>query len=153
MRAAETVTRLTRRPVSSFRHSLYISTMAIAESDVYRLIGEEGFSRLVAAFYERVKTDDILRPLYPQNDLAGAEVRLRGFLIQRFGGPDEYSRQRGHPRLRMRHAPFKVDRVARDRWMQLMTAAMDACAISTDLRNVLEPYFVDTATFMINHAG
>ena len=80
----------------------------LLDTHVYSVIGEEGFRRLVAAFYRRVATDDILSPMYPKKDMAGAEERLRGFLIQRFGGPDHYSQRRGHPRLRMRHAPFKI---------------------------------------------
>src|SRR5437763_15531432 len=96
----------------------------IPEDQIYAAIGEEGFARLIGAFYRRVKGDDLLAPLYPQQDFAGAEERLRLFLIQRFGGPATYSDQRGHPRLRMRHAPFAVTQAGRDRWMELMEAAI-----------------------------
>src|SRR6266478_5579510 len=98
--------------------------MDLLDTRIYSLIGEEGFTRLVADFYSQVPTDDILGPLYPPGDLAGAEKRLREFLIQRFGGPDTYSQRRGHPRLRMRHARFHIDRRARDRWMQLMERSL-----------------------------
>src|SRR4051794_29326373 len=99
--------------------------MDLLDTQIYFMIGEEGFTRLVAAFYRRVPTDEILGPMYPKQDFAGAEERLRNFLIQRFGGPDHYSQQRGHPRLRMRHAPFAVTQSGRDRWVQLMEAALE----------------------------
>src|SRR6266487_6962920 len=98
--------------------------MDLLDTRVYSLIGEEGFARLVGGFYRRVATDDILRPLYPEPDLVGAELRLREFLIQRFGGPFRYSETRGHPRLRMRHAPFHIDQRGRDRWVELMEASL-----------------------------
>ena len=85
----------------------------VSEAEVYSIIGEDGFTRLVSAFYRRVPNDPVLGSMYPRHDFVGAEARLRGFLIQRFGGPDDYSQKRGHPRLRMRHAPFRVDAVAR----------------------------------------
>jgi len=123
----------------------------IPEDQIHATIGDEGFHRLIAAFYRRVKTDDILGPLYPQQDFAGAEVRLRLFLIQRFGGPTTYSNQRGHPRLRMRHAPFPVDERARNRWIDLMEQALAEVALPADVLPTLRKYFHDTATFMINH--
>ncbi len=95
------------------------------EQEVYSSIGEEGFRRLVSNFYRRVPGDDILGPMYRGRNLAGAEERLRGFLIYRFGGPQTYIEDRGHPRLRMRHAPFAIDKAARDRWIELMTAALN----------------------------
>jgi hemoglobin len=98
----------------------------IDEVDVYRLIGEDGFARLVHAFYVQVPSDPILGAMYPRHDLAGAEQRLRDFLIGRFGGPPRYIEQRGHPRLRMRHMPFKLDEAARDRWVALMDRALDS---------------------------
>src|SRR5437868_1161722 len=98
--------------------------MDLLDTHVYARIGEEGFTRLVAGFYRRVAGDEILSAMYPKEDLAGAERRLREFLIQRFGGPQTYSQQRGHPRLRMRHAPFAIDQRARDRWVSLMEAAL-----------------------------
>ncbi len=122
------------------------------EQDVYTAIGEEGFRRLVSAFYRRVPADDILGPMYSGRDLAAAEDRLRGFLIYRFGGPPSYIEQRGHPRLRMRHLPFAVDQSARDRWLQLMTAALDETDLPLDAKTVLTGFFESTATFLINRA-
>ena len=84
--------------------------------------GEETFRRLVHRFYQGVAEDPVLRPLYPEADLSGAEVRLRMFLEQYWGGPRTYSEQRGHPRLRMRHAPFAVDQADRDAWLRQMRA-------------------------------
>src|SRR5688572_24114941 len=97
----------------------------MTDAQVYEAIGEAGFTRLVRAFYAQVPTDSILGPMYPADDLEGAEVRLRDFLIGRFGGPPRYIEQRGHPRLRMRHMQFKLDQRARDRWVQLMDQAFD----------------------------
>jgi hemoglobin len=114
------------------------------------VIGEAGFTRLVAAFYRYVATDDILRPMYPEADLAGAEVRLRDFLIQRFGGPQNYSAQRGHPRLRMRHAPFSINRRGRDRWVELMEAALAEAELPAQVLAPLREFFHEAATFMIN---
>ena len=122
----------------------------LLDTYVYGLIGEDGFTRLVAAFYRRVATDDILAPMYPKHDLAGAEQRLRGFLIQRFGGPDAYSQTRGHPRLRMRHAPFAIDQPRRDRWVELMEAALAEVQLPEQAAVPLRKFFHDAATFMIN---
>ena len=124
--------------------------MDLLDTQVYGLIGEEGFARLVAAFYRRVASDEILSPMYPKHDMAGAEQRLRGFLIQRFGGPDTYSQQRGHPRLRMRHGPFKINRAGRDRWVELMEAALVEAALPPEAMPPLRKFFHDSATFMIN---
>jgi len=123
----------------------------VGESEIYGAIGEAGFARLIAAFYRRVPGDPILGPMYKQQgDLAGAEVRLREFLIQRFGGPDRYSQARGHPKLRLRHMPFPVDRAARNRWMELMGQALDEVKLPEDVAAALRKYFADTATFLIN---
>jgi hemoglobin len=122
----------------------------VEETEVYAAIGEEGFTRLVAAFYRQIPGDDILGPMYPARDLTGAEERLRLFLMFRFGGSMEYAERRGHPRLRMRHAPFTIDQRARDRWMELMHKAMAEAAIPEDAAKVLEAFFDGTATFMIN---
>src|SRR5688500_5961509 len=96
------------------------------------MVGEAGFQRLVAAFYRQVPADDILGPMYPADDLAGAEQRLRDFLIGRFGGPPRYLEQRGHPRLRQRHFPFSVTPAARERWLALMTRALDEAQLPAD---------------------
>lgn len=117
---------------------------------VYPLIGEDGFRRLIAAFYRRVPNDPVLGPMYPPDDLPGAEARLRDFLIYRFGGPQRYIDQRGHPRLRMRHAPFAVDIEAREHWLQMMQQALDEAALPAEAREVLWSFFESTATAMMN---
>ena len=122
----------------------------IHELEVYDRIGEDGFARLVRAFYRQVPGDGVLGPMYPPADLEGAEERLREFLIGRFGGPQRYIEQRGHPRLRARHAPFAIDQRARDRWMVLMSRALDETALPADADAVLRQFFDTTATFMMN---
>lgn len=120
------------------------------EEEVYAVIGEDGFAKLVAAFYAQVPGDDILGPMYSRQDLDGAEQRLRDFLVFRFGGPSRYIEQRGHPRLRARHAPFPVDAGARDRWVALMDRALDQAALPAEAEGVLRGFFHDTATFLMN---
>lgn len=121
------------------------------ERDIYSAVGEAGFHKLVAAFYRRVPGDDILGPMYAEdNDLAGAEQRLRDFLIFRFGGPPRYIQERGHPRLRMRHVRFAIDQAARDRWIQLMSAALAETGFSAEVEAGLRAFFDSTATFLIN---
>jgi hemoglobin len=122
----------------------------VEENEVYAAVGQAGFERLVAAFYRQVPGDDILGPIYPKDDLAGAEQRLRDFLIGRFGGPPVYMEQRGHPRLRMRHAPFSIGQAERDRWVRLMNHAMDEAALPAEAARVLRGFFESTATFLIN---
>jgi hemoglobin len=122
----------------------------VREAEVYALIGEAGLTRLVAAFYRRVPQDDILGPMYPAHDLEGSEQRLRDFLIYRFGGPPRYIEERGHPRLRGRHAPFAVNPAARDRWMQLMTAALEESAFPAEADQFIRSFLGDIATFLIN---
>jgi hemoglobin len=126
--------------------------MQIGELQIYEQIGEDGFTRLVRAFYAQVPGDDILGPMYPADDMVGAEERLRDFLIGRFGGPNRYIEQRGHPRLRQRHAPFAIDQAARDRWIQLMARALDESALPTEVTTTLRSFFDQTATFMVNRS-
>ena len=120
------------------------------EEEIYARIGEEGFARLVRAFYSQVPNDDVLGAMYPKHDLAGAEERLRDFLIGRFGGPPRYAEQRGHPRLRMRHMPFAIDRTARDRWMVLMDRAITQAQLPSDVASLLREFFHGTTTFLMN---
>ncbi len=120
------------------------------EEQVFETIGEEGFERLIRAFYAQVPGDPILGPMYPQHDLAGAEERLRDFLIGRFGGPQRYVEQRGHPRLRMRHMPFAIDGAARNQWVTLMDRALDEAKLPADVVALLREFFHGVATFMIN---
>lgn len=120
------------------------------DSEIFQAIGEEGFERLVAAFYRHVPGDDILGPMYPPDDLEGAEQRLRDFLIGRFGGPSRYIEQRGHPRLRMRHAPFVIDGAARNRWVELMSKALEETKLPREVELALRPFFEGVATMMMN---
>ena len=106
----------------------------------------------MAAFYRQVPTDDVLGPIYPAHDLPGAEQRLRDFLIFRFGGPATYLEYRGHPRLRMRHAPFSIGHMERDRWIRLMNRALDEAALPDKVQQTLRAFFEGTATFLVNHA-
>jgi hemoglobin len=122
----------------------------VNEEDIFGRIGEEGFTRLVRAFYAQVPGDDILGPMYPPADLAAAESRLRDFLVGRFGGPPRYVEQRGHPRLRMRHVPFAIDQRARDRWMELMNNALNSSDLPPDVTAVLREFLGQVATFMMN---
>ncbi len=122
----------------------------MSEGDLYGLIGEDGFHRLVAAFYRQVPQDEILGPMYPAGDLEGAEQRLRDFLIFRFGGPSRYLELRGHPRLRMRHFPFPITQAARNRWLQLMTAAINEADLPAEAGALLLSFFDGTTTFLIN---
>ena len=112
--------------------------------------GEEFFAALVDDFYAGVATDPILRPMYPEDDLAAANRRLRLFLIQYWGGPSTYSDERGHPRLRMRHMPFKVDAEARDHWLQHMLAAVERRDLEPKLHDELVRYLVAVANHMMN---
>lgn len=125
-------------------------SLPLSDDQVYARIGEEGFARLIRAFYAQVPADDILGQMYPADDLAGAEARLRDFLVGRFGGPPRYVEQRGHPRLRMRHMPFAIDVPARERWIQLMDKALDEAALPPDVTAHLRAFFDGVATFMIN---
>ena len=122
----------------------------IVDADVFGRLGEAGFDRLIGTFYERVAVDDVIGPMYPPEDLVAARLRLRDFLIQRFGGPAKYSSERGHPRLRMRHGPFSIGTAERDRWLEIMRGAMLDSQIDDEVAAVMWPYFVSTANFMMN---
>ncbi len=123
------------------------------ELDVFSVIGEEGFEKLVAAFYRQVPDDDILGPMYPADDMDGAEQRLRDFLVGRFGGPQRYIRQRGHPRLRARHMPFPIDSRARDRWLELMDRALAEAQLPNDVDQPLRHFCQAVAAMMVNRPG
>jgi hemoglobin len=126
------------------------SIASVQEQDVYAALGEEGFKRLIEAFYHQVPSDAVLGPLYPAEDLEGAEERLRDFLIYRFGGPPRYLENRGHPRLRMRHAPFPVGEEARTHWLQLMHRALEITHVPEEPKQLLWAYFEATAQAMKN---
>jgi hemoglobin len=114
-----------------------------------RVGGLETFERLAAAFYERVEQDEVLRPLYPPA-LEEPRDHLALFLAQYWGGPPAYSEQRGHPRLRLRHMPFRIGRRERNAWVTAMLAAIDAAGIEEPARSEMRTYFEDAATFLIN---
>jgi hemoglobin len=105
---------------------------------------------IVARFYEGVATDEVLRPLYPEDDLGPAEERFAMFLEQYWGGPTTYSEQRGHPRLRMRHAPFAVTTVARDHWLTHFRAALDESDLTPEQDAQFWDYVTHAAQFMVN---
>jgi hemoglobin len=115
--------------------------------------GDETFRAIVSRFYQLVREDEILRPLYPEDDLDGAEERLRMFLDQYWGGPRTYSDQRGHPRLRMRHSPFKIGYIERDAWLRCMRTAVaeiDSQTLDDAHRKALLDYLEMAAHSMVN---
>lgn len=112
--------------------------------------GHETFARLVEVFYEGVARDEVLRPMYPEEDLGPAADRLRMFLEQYWGGPTTYSEQRGHPRLRMRHAPFHVNPDARDRWLKHMRVAVDSLDLAPLHHAQLWDYLERAAYSLVN---
>ena len=112
--------------------------------------GKEFFSSLVKDFYQEIITDPILKPMYPEDDIDGAIERLTLFLMQYWGGPTTYSDQRGHPRLRMRHAQFPIDFAARDAWLKNMKIALGKQNISDENRTKLWNYLMMAADSMIN---
>ena len=124
--------------------------MELARLTVYDLVGGDApFFALAAAFYRRIDKESALRGMFP-DDLSGPIERMALFLIQYFGGPGTYSDQRGHPRLRMRHIPFRIDRKARDIWVGHMLAALDEIEVPEPARVAMHDYFEQGATFMIN---
>jgi hemoglobin len=122
----------------------------VNEIELYGVIGEEGFKRLTGAFYRQIPGDPILGPMYPRDDLAGAQSRLCDFLVGRFGGPPRYIEQRGHPRLRLRHAPFPINPAARERWLELMDAAIDEARLPDDAAAFLRDFFGEVSTMLVN---
>ncbi|SRR6266566_2164920 len=112
--------------------------------------GEDTFRRLVSRFYEQVAADPLLRPIYPGADLGAAEEHLRLFLIQYWGGPRTYGERRGHPRLRMRHAPFRIGAAERDVWLRHMRTAIDELNLDPSLDRQLWDYLVMAAHSMVN---
>ncbi|HEV7419735.1 MAG TPA: globin [Mycobacterium sp.] len=115
--------------------------------------GADTFRAIVGRFYQLVREDEILRPIYPEEDLDAAEVRLRMFLEQYWGGPRTYSDQRGHPRLRMRHAPFRIGFLERDAWLRCMRTAVaeiDANTLDDAHRRALLEYLEMAAQSMVN---
>jgi hemoglobin len=126
------------------------SVVATPENFYEAVGGEETFRRIVSRFYEQVAVDEILRPLYPEEDLGPAAERLTLFLIQYWGGPHTYSDQRGHPRLRMRHAPFRISPIERDAWLKNMRIAVDEQKLPEDYRAQLWSYLEMAAQSLLN---
>ncbi len=117
---------------------------------IYELAGGDApFRRLIDAFYRRVEQEPLLRPLYPA-DLAPSREHLFLFVTQYFGGPPRYNAERGHPRLRLRHAPFAIGQAERDAWVRQMLAAIDEAGFAEPARRALRDYFERAATFLIN---
>ena len=112
--------------------------------------GTETFRHLVHRFYQGVASDEVLKPMYPEEGLGPAEERLRMFLEQYWGGPSTYQEQRGHPRLRMRHMPYKINPDARDRWLLHMRAAVDELALPQAYEEELWSYLERAAYAMLN---
>lgn len=120
---------------------------------LYDLVGEQMLSDLTAAFYARVRKDDLIGVMYPPDDWENAEKRLRDFLIYRFGGPDTYIQERGHPRLRGRHMPFSIGLAERDRWLELMGQSMREVNVPAEVAPVMGAFFAQIADFMRNREG
>ena len=118
------------------------------EAEIYRVVGEEGFEKLTASFYKRVKEDDLIGPMYPSDDWEGSEERLREFLLFRFGADQSYLEKRGHPRLRGR--PFRIGVVERDRWIELMGAAAEETIPDDEIRGSIMAFFKQVADFIRN---
>lgn len=118
---------------------------------IYELIGEDKIQQLCHYFYEEVAKNQSLRKLYPEEDLRPAERRLFLFLLQVFGGPQTYSEERGHPRLRMRHLDWKIDASMRDQWLNAMLTALDKINPEQNAKELMMEYFIKVANHMINH--
>lgn len=125
----------------------------VLHRSVFELAGEAKLRELVRRFYTGVAADPVLRPVYPEEDLAGATERLTLFLIQYWGGPQTYSETRGHPRLRLRHQPFAIGQTEREAWLRHMTAAVDSLDLAPAVRKALLDYFETASTAMINRPG
>lgn len=114
------------------------------------LLGEETIRAMVAAFYRKVRHDDLIGPMYPPDDWEGSQKRLADFLVYRFGGAPTYLEERGHPRLRARHFPFPIGPAERDRWLELMTQAMQETGIGGESAAVMTVFFDQVAESMRN---
>jgi len=122
----------------------------ITEELIFATLGEEGFGQLTKAFYRRVREDELIGPMYPDQDWAGAEERLREFLLFRFGAVTRYLEKRGHPRLRARHMPFRIGIAERDRWVLLMGEAAEEVVADVGVRGALMEFFAQVADFLRN---
>ena len=123
------------------------------EAVIYTILGEAGFTRMVAAFYKRIVKDDLIGPMYPEEEHVEAEERLRDFLLFRFGKDPRYQAKRGHPRLRMRHAPFAIGEAEAVRWVELMDEAMVETNVPESIQMELRAFFTMVAQNMRNQPG
>lgn len=124
--------------------------MAVPQNFYESVGGEPTFRRIIGRFYELVAKDEVLRPLYPEEDLGPAEEHLRLFLMQYWGGPHTYSQLRGHPRLRMRHMPFRIGPTERDAWLRCMRIAVDEAGLDDEHRVMLWSYLEMAANSLLN---
>ena len=122
----------------------------MTEELIFATQGEEGFAQLTKAFYRRVREDELIGPMYPDQDWVGAEERLREFLLFRFGAVTSYLEKRGHPRLRARHMPFRIGIAERDRWVLLMGEAIEEVVADAGVRDALMEFFAQVADFLRN---
>jgi hemoglobin len=131
----------------------FVFNSGVGETFYDAVGGAETFRTIVSRFYQLVSEDEILRPMYPEEDLSGAEDRLRMFLEQYWGGPHTYSDQRGHPRLRMRHTPYRIGFLERDAWLRCMhtaVASIDSETLDDEHRRELLAYLAMAADSMVN---
>ncbi len=119
-------------------------------SEIVATLGETPLRRLVGGFYQRVRQDDLIGPMYPADDWEGAEKRLADFLVYRMGGAPTYLEQRGHPRLRARHFPFPIGTAERDRWLELMGQALQEAALPERETALMTQFFAQVADAMRN---
>ncbi len=120
------------------------------EQAVLREIGREGLIQITSTFYQKIKTDDLIGPMYPKDQWEASETRLREFLLMRIGGETDYIKHRGHPRLRMRHVPYSIGTKERDRWVELMSQSIDQCQIPETSAAQLKEFFYQVADFLRN---
>lgn len=120
------------------------------EAVIYTILGEQGITRMVAAFYRQIASDDLIGPMYPPDEMEAAEERLLHFLLFRFGNDPRYQAKRGHPRLRMRHAPFAIGEAEAERWLELMDQAMEETKVPASIQMELRSFFTMVAHNMKN---
>ncbi len=134
------------------RQPPWVGADGLSAESLYELVGPEWFVALVDRFYDGVTSDDLLRPLYPA-DLADSRLHLSGFLQQYWGGPADYSAERGHPRLKMRHALFRIGAAERDAWLRHMAAALEGAGLVDAAATAVMEYFQGAAEHLVNDPG
>jgi len=134
------------------RQPPWVGADGLSAENLYELVGPEWFVALTDRFYDGVADDELLRPLYPE-DLTASRLHLSGFLKQYWGGPADYSAERGHPRLKMRHAPFRIGAPERDAWLRHMAAALDGAGLADAAATAVMEYFQGAAEHLVNDPG